>query len=324
MTQQSLALNIAIASYGHTAALLNSEVPIKGVTPNFLNINPIIAAFRRMVRNVEFDVCEMAPATYMIARSMGAPFKALPIFIMRRFHHSGLVVHPDGPIKKPKDLEGKKVGVRAYSVSTGIWTRGILQNHFDVDINQVTWMVDDEEHVQELILPPNVKHVKEGQSLVSMMQNGELQAAFSGPAGIGRAGAPKDGWDSKGHEEIAYQELFSNHEEVERQWYEETQIYPTHGLIVVKDSLMKDHPWLAQSLMDAFESSKNLYTQKILSGQCVTDVDQNYLKLSKIVGDPLPYGTQANLPAIKALMQYCYQQRLLPKLYDLEEMFVPL
>ena len=324
MTQNSLPLNIAIAPYGHTAALLNGDVPLEGIQANFLNINPIIAAFRRMVRGVEFDVCEMAPATYMIARSMGAPFKALPVFIMRRFHHSGFVVHPGGAIRSPKDIEGKKVGVRAYSVSTGIWTRGILQNHYDVDIDQVTWMVDDEEHVQELVLPPNVQHVPEGKSLVSMMQTGELQAAFSGPAGIGRAGAPKDGWDSKSIEEVPYQELFAHHEEVERQWYQDTKIYPTHGLIVVKDTLMRDHPWLAQSLMNGFEASKNLYTRKILTGHCDTDVDKNYLKLSKIVGDPLPYGAQANLPAIEALMKYCHQQRLLPKLYDLEEMFVPL
>ena len=119
MTQNSLPLNIAIAPYGHTAALLNGDVPLEGIQANFLNINPIIAAFRRMVRGVEFDVCEMAPATYMIARSMGAPFKALPVFIMRRFHHSGFVVHPGGAIRSPKDIEGKKVGVRAYSVSTG-------------------------------------------------------------------------------------------------------------------------------------------------------------------------------------------------------------
>jgi 4,5-dihydroxyphthalate decarboxylase len=76
--------------------------------------------------------------------------------------------------------------------------------------------------------------------------------------------------------------------------------------------------------MDGFETSKNIYTKRILSGECETDVDKNYVKLSKIVGDPLPYGVKANLPAIEALMKYCYQQKLLPKQYDLEEMFVPL
>ncbi len=106
-------LKIAVADYGHTKALKSGQVPIKGVDADFVQVVPIIAAFRRMVRDVEFDVCEMAPTTYMIARTRGAPYTALPIFLMRRLHHGGFVVRPDAKIRKPKDLEGKSVGVRA-------------------------------------------------------------------------------------------------------------------------------------------------------------------------------------------------------------------
>ena len=115
-------LKIAVATSGHTAAVKDGTIPIEGVEPNFVEVVPIIAAFRRMVRDVEFDVCEMAPTTYLIARARGAPYIALPIFVMRRFHHGGFVVRPDANIKVPKDLEGKQVGVRAYSVTTGVWT----------------------------------------------------------------------------------------------------------------------------------------------------------------------------------------------------------
>ena len=94
---------------------------------------PIIGAFRRMVRDVEFDVCEMAPTTYMIARALGAPLHRAADLLMRRFHHGGFVVRPDAGIKVPKDLEGKKVGVRAYSVTTGVWTRGIFINEYGLD-----------------------------------------------------------------------------------------------------------------------------------------------------------------------------------------------
>ena len=100
-------LDIAIASYPHTAPLLNGEVRIKGVAPNFIRVVPQIAAYRRMVRQVEFDVCEIAPTTYLIARAYGAPFVALPIFVTRRFHHSGLLVRADAGISHPKDLEGR-------------------------------------------------------------------------------------------------------------------------------------------------------------------------------------------------------------------------
>ena len=123
-------LTFAIADHPHTAAVRNGSIPIEGVEPEFITVKPQIAAFRRMVRQVEFDVCELAPTTYLIARAYGAPFVALPIFVQRRFHHAGLLVNPNAGIKVPKDLEGQKVGVRAYSVTTGVWTRGILMDEF--------------------------------------------------------------------------------------------------------------------------------------------------------------------------------------------------
>ena len=173
-------LKIAVATSGHTAAVKDGTVPIEGVEANFVEVVPIIAAFRRMVRDIEFDVCEMAPTTYLIARARGARYIALPIFVMRRFHHGGFVVRPDSGIAKPKDLEGKKVGVRAYSVTTGVWTRGIFMNEYDMDSSKVNWVVDDEEHVTQMKLPPNVSHAPEGKSLAGMMASGELQAGFTG------------------------------------------------------------------------------------------------------------------------------------------------
>ena len=145
----------------------------------FITVHPQIGAFRRMVRDVEFDVCELAPTTYIIARAYGAPFVALPIFVVRRFHHSGLLVRPDAGIKTPKDLEGKKVGVRAYSVTTGAWTRQVLIDEFGLDSSKVTWVVDDEEHVTQLKLPPNVIHAPAGTSLAEMMANGRAGRGLS-------------------------------------------------------------------------------------------------------------------------------------------------
>ena len=318
-----LPLKIAIATYGHTAALKDGRVPIDRAKADFVEVSPIIAAFRRMVREVEFDVCEMAPATYMIARSFGAPFKALPVFIMRRFHHGGFVYREDGGIRRPKDLEVKKAGVRAYSVSTGIWTRGILQNDYGVDVSKVTWVVDDEEHVRELKLPPNVVHAPAGKSLVSMMAAGELQGAHTGPAGIGRAGAPTGNWEAgAAAKPQSYPELFPDAPRLEAEWYRKTGIYPTHGLIVVKDRLLTDHPWVAHALFDAFRQAKEIYLERLKAGKVENDTDRNYRELSAIVGDPLPYGVKENLLAIETLIEYCYQQGLLPKHYAVGEMFV--
>ena len=324
MSQQAaLPLKIALATYGHTAALKEGGVAIQGVTPDFIEVKPIIAAFRRMVRDVEFDVCEMAPATYMIARAAGAPFKALPVFIFRRFHHAGLVCRDDAGISKPKDLEGKKVGVRAYSVTTGIWTRGILANEYGLDTSKVTWVVDDEEHVTSLRLPPNVVHAPPGRSLVDMMAAGELQAAFTDNAGIGRAGAPKEGWQASGQSRATtYRELFEDASRLEQEWFQRTGIYPVHGLIVVKDKLLADHPWLAKSLFEAFSDSKQRYLQRLKAGDSVSDKDDHYRRMAVIAGDPLPYGVKANLPAIEALITYSFQQGLLAQRFPVDAMFV--
>ena len=163
--------------------------------PTSIEVVPIIGAFRRMVRDLEFDVCEMAPTTYMIARALGAPFIALPIFVMRRFHHGGFVVRPDAGIKAPKDLEGKKVGVRAYSVTTGVWTRGIFINEYGLDSSKVTWVVDDEEHVTSSSCRRTWCTRRRASRWPSMMASGEIQAGFTGPAGVGRAGPPIGAWE---------------------------------------------------------------------------------------------------------------------------------
>jgi 4,5-dihydroxyphthalate decarboxylase len=318
-----LKLNIAIADYGHTRSLKSGEVPIKGVEANFVEVKPIIGAFRRMVREVEFDVCEMAPTTYMIARALGAPFVALPIVVMRRFHHGGFVVRPDSGIKVPKDLEGKKVGVRAYSVTTGVWTRGIFINEYGLDSSKVTWVVDDEEHVTTLKLPPNVVHAPEGKSLASMMANGELQAAFSGPAGIGRAGPPTGAWETGGQATTeVYPELIPDVAKTEADWFRRTGIYPIHGLIVVRTEVLWKAPWVARALYDAFVEAKKPYIAHLNGKEGDSADDRKYRGLMPIVGDPLPYGMQANLPSIEAMLTYGLQQKLIPKRMSLEEAFV--
>jgi 4,5-dihydroxyphthalate decarboxylase len=324
MTQQPR-LKIAIATYGHTKAIKSGAVAIAGVEPELVEVAPIIGAFRRMVRDLEFDVCEMAPTTYMIARALGAPFIALPIFLMRRFHHGGFVVRPDSGIKEPKDLEGNKVGVRAYSVTTGVWTRGIFVNEYGLDSSKVTWVVDDEEHVSTLKLPPNVVHAPHGKSLQSMMKTGEIQAGFTGPAGVGRAGPPISGWDKASEAAAAadtYPELIANVEQVEADWFRRSGIYPIHGLIVVKDEHIKRHPWLSRALTDAFVAAKRPYLAQLERGHGDSPEDKRYRSFLSLMSDPLPYGMAANRASIEALVTYSLQQKLIPSRPQLDQVFV--
>jgi 4,5-dihydroxyphthalate decarboxylase len=313
-------LSIAVSNQPHTAAIRDGSIPIEGVDAEIITVEPQIAAFRRMVRQVEFDVCELAPTTYIIARAYGAPFVALPIFVLRRFHHSGLLVRPEAGIRTPKDLEGHKVGVRAYSVTTGVWTRAVLIDEYGLDSSKVNWIVDDEEHVTQLKLPANVTHAAPGRSLADMMADGELVAGFHGNAGVGRSGSPTDGWKTV---EAHYPDLFPNAEELEADWFRRAGIYPMHGTIVVKDSVLAEHPWVAKSLFNAFSQAKDAWLQRLDSGEAKTASDQKYAKLRHVVGhDPLPYGIEANRRTIEALADTAFKQQLTPTRMPIERLFV--
>lgn len=316
-------LSMAVATYGCTAAVKSGEIPVDGVTINQIEVSPIIAAFRRMVRDLAFDICELAPTTYVIAKAAGVPITALPIFLSRRFHHSGFQVREDAGIATPKDLEGKKVGVRAYSVTTGVWTRGVLMNEYGVDNDKIQWIVDDEEHVTSLKLPPNVTHAPEGKSLAAMMASGEIQAGFASRAGIGRTGAPTAGWEAANKDTPVYRELFDSALELEAAWYRRTGIYPVHGCIVVRNDVLGRYPFLAGSLFDAFEQSKRQWLEKLHGGAPdVLDRDK-YADIMPFVGDdPLPNGLEANRATIEALVTYAFQQKLIPRRLPIEELFV--
>jgi 4,5-dihydroxyphthalate decarboxylase len=318
---KGIRLRIAIAEYPHTVAIREGSIPIAGVDPEFVTVQPQIAAFRRMVRQLEFDICELAPTTYFIARAYGAPIIALPVFVWRRFHHGGLLVRPDAGIKDPKDLEGKKVGVRAYSVTTGVWTRGILIDEFSLDASKVTWVVDDEEHVTQLPLPRNVVHTADGRSLADMMATGELAAGFEGNAGIGRHGSPTGGWKTV---EAHYPDLFPNAAELAAEWYKRTGIYPMHGTIAIKEPVLAEYPWVAQSVFDAFSMAKKQWLARLdADGSSHAPDTKKYLALRQVVGhDPLPYGVATNLATIRALEETAFKQGLTPRRMSVDELFV--
>jgi 4,5-dihydroxyphthalate decarboxylase len=159
--------------------LKDGTVKPRGFELEFEDVPVIINAFRRMVRGLEFDVSEMAITTYICARAHGKRFTALPIFPMRAFHHGAIVCNTKAGIERPKDLEGKKVGVnRGYTVTTGLWARSILQDEYGVDLNRITWVLSGDEHVAEYQPPSNVIPVEQGKTLEDLVLSGEVPAAI--------------------------------------------------------------------------------------------------------------------------------------------------
>jgi len=300
-------LKTAIATYPHTKALKDGTVAVPGLQLEHVEVTPIVGAFRRMVRTLEFDVSEMSMTTYLTARAYDKAFTALPVFIMRQFHHAPIVYNVKSGVASPKDLEGKRVGVRAYTVTTGVWARGVLATEYGVDLDKVTWVVVDEEHVEEYqkVYPPNVRY-QAGANLGAMVAKGELAAAI----GVGSVDSP----DVK--------PLIPDAREAEAAWYRKTGIYPINHTVVVKDALLRADPTLAPRLFNAFREAKAVFLQQLRSGAELPADAQALAQRRAVVGDdPLPYGLARNRPALEAIVRFACDQKILPRPVKPEEMF---
>jgi len=298
-------LKTAIATYPHTKGLKDGTVSVPGVQFEHVEVSPITGAFRRMCRTLDFDLCEMAITTYLTAKAYDKPFTAIPVFVMRQFHHTPIVYNVKSGVQSPKDLEGEKVGVRAYTVTTGVWTRGILATEHGVDLGKITWVVVDEEHVQEYRKPANVME-RPGANLAELLIRGELAAAI----GAGKVESPD------------VRPLIANAAEAEATWYGKTGIYPINHTVVVKDALLQADPALAPRLFAAFEAAKGQLLKQLGSGAELAGDAQTLAKRRSIVGDdPLPNGVARNRKALEAIIQFAHDQKILPRIVKPEEMF---
>jgi 4,5-dihydroxyphthalate decarboxylase len=288
----------------------------------FVACDPIIRAYREMVRDLAYDIAELAPTTYLLARAAGVPIVAIPVFTKRQFHHGAVRCHPSSNIHTPQDLVGRKVGVRAYSVTTGAWVRGLLADDFGVDCDQIQWVTDDEEHIP-FPAPPNVSAAPEGSSLVELLASGQIDASLTGNAGIGRRGAPRRGWrDAAATPAAAANEpylLVPEPEPLERDWYARTGIYPIHAVITMRSDLLKKHPDLPTELYRAFVEAKQLgngdrdaLIAELAAGSAIPDDE-----------DPIPYGIEPNRRSLEALVRYTTTQHLATSLVPIESLFAP-
>ena len=174
------ALSIAIGSYPHTAALKSGEVAPELFELDFKEISPVNRAFAPMARERRFDVSEMAIATVLQAIAFGVEIALLPVVMASRFQEAALFCRADSELSGPGDLKGKRVGVRAYSQTTGLWLRGILKESFGVAPTDIQWTTFEGAHVAAYADPPFVTRAEAGKDLLNMLREGELDAAIVG------------------------------------------------------------------------------------------------------------------------------------------------
>jgi 4,5-dihydroxyphthalate decarboxylase len=303
-------LRTVTRTQGNNAALKDGTVTPRGFAFDFEEVPVLVQAFRRMVRGLEFDVSELAMTTYLCARSHGKRLTALPIFLVRGFHHGAIVANAAAGIPEPRDLEGRTVGVnRGYTVTTGVWARGILAREHGVDLDRVTWLRSGDEHVAEYRPPENVVDAEPGADLGAMLAAGEL-AAMIGVA-----------TDEPGLEPLIPDAAEAGFEALRRRGH-----YPINHLVVVRDELLEAHPEVAVAVFDAFAESKRLYVERLRAGAIAdpSPADRMHARVLEITGrDPLPYGIEPNRAVIEELIDHAVSQHILDRRPDVDSLFAP-
>jgi 4,5-dihydroxyphthalate decarboxylase len=304
----AVALRTVTRTQGNNRALKAGDVAPRSVDLDFVEVPVLVQGFRRMVRDLEFDVCEMAITTYLCAKEHGVAFTALPVFLVRGFHHGAITHNTRLGLSSPRDLEGRQVGVnRGYTVTTGVWARGILEREYGVDLDRVTWVLSGDEHVAAYRPPANVVPMPAGGDLGELLAAGELAAAIG-------VDATSDG----------FAPLIASAEEAGYAALERDGHYPINHLVVVRDELLAEHPALAEDLFDAFTESKNRYVDDLRAGAIaeLTAVDRMHQRVMDITGrDPLPYGLEPNRAVLEELVGHAMRQHILTERPDIDAVF---
>lgn len=285
---EPLKLKALLGDYPNTAALLRGEIKSPRVTLDFADVKVPNHAFKRVVRDLEFDVAELAIATYLTAKAHGKPLVLLPAVVRGKFQHESIVCRADTPLK-PRDLEGRRVGIRSHSVTTVTWVRGILQNEYGVDLGRIKWVTFEDAHVAEVKDPPGYERAAAGKSTLDMLLAGELDAAVLTGASL---------------KDPRVRSVIDDPDAAAQQWYAQRGAVPINHMVVIKAATLDAHPWLAEEVFGLLKQARKAAP-------------------AKAGPDPYPFGVEACRKSLELVIRYCAQQGLIPKEYSVDELFDP-
>ena len=320
-----LRLSFACALYDRMQPLYTGEVQPAGIELNFIPIEEPRPIFDRMSGGQEFDVAEYSSSEFVQRfANKQCPFVAIPIFPSRAFRHGFIAINKKSGISKPKDLEGKRVGVPLYTMTAAIFIRGLLQHEFGVDFEKIHWVQGAVNHpgshgkptVLPLLKPMPIEIDPSGRSLSDLIGARVVDATLgtSLPESI------------RTNPDIT--RLFPNYVEMEREYYKRTGIYPIMHLVAIKKDIYERYPFVATSLYDAFIESKkialkhmfNLRALRYMTPFLMRDIDEIYEIFN---GDPWPYGVEKNRKTLEALVTYLVDQHLIAAPVKVDDLFVP-
>jgi 4,5-dihydroxyphthalate decarboxylase len=282
-------LSACFGTYPHTQPLKNGQIKSDRVTLRFTEVDPINKAFRMMVREQRFDVSEMAIVSYLQAKAYGKPLMLLPATMMGRFQQGALLHNAERGTLRPEDLAGRRVGVRAFSQTTGVWIRGILWKDYGLDLSRVNWVTFEDAHLAEFHDPPGVERAAAGKDMTSMLLEGELDAAIYG--GV----MPTD---------LRLKSVIPDPEVAAREWYKKHGTVPVNHMVVFKADLSKSNPGVVGEVF-----------RMLLDGKKAAGLP----KPGAI--DTIPFGFDAVKPPLDLMSSYAFEMKLIPRRYSVEELF---
>jgi 4,5-dihydroxyphthalate decarboxylase len=283
----ALTLRTNLADYAVTKAMKDGRVQSDLVTLDYCGPAPAHNGFKAMVRENKFDAGELAIVTYLQAKAFGKPYVLLPAPISGRFQHHCAGFNIDFGRLDPKDIEGKKVGVRTYAQTTGLWIRGVLRHEYGVDLDKVTWMTLGDGHLAEYQDPENCIRLPAGSDIPQMMLDGELDAALLGED------MPKDS---------RVRTLVPDAYNAARAWYERAGFVPINHMFVVHEDVSKQHP----------EVVREIY-RMIAESRALTEG-----------GMPAvfpPLGLEANRKGLQTAIDWAFDQKIIPHKLTVDELF---
>ena len=235
----TMRLRTLLGNYPGTAALKDGSIKSDLVTLDFVEYSPANKGFKPMVREQAFDVSEMAIVTYLMAKSLGKPMVLLPHVVVARFQHAyALYNAKQGPLK-PADLNGKRIGIRSFTTTTGAWLRGILANDYGVDLGSIDWVTFEDAHVAEF--KDTTKRAPPGKEIIQMLMDGELDAALGEKV-------ERDGLKS----------LFPDVAGEEKSWFAKHETMPINHMVVVSEALSAEHPDVVREVFRMLRESATL------------------------------------------------------------------
>ena len=324
----SLDLTISCGTRDLNEALLTGEVEPEGINATVIPEYPP-RRHRRFFQRGDFDVCEVSLASYFSSRSEPEEysFTALPVFPAKRFRHAFFFKHKDAGIEEPADLAGKKVGCQSWQTTANVWVRGIMQEHYGLDLEDVQWYRRKKDDVP-ISIPDRfdiqtIPGEQEGEAIVEpndfrdMFFSGELAAAMDPAASFFQDVVESD------NAELMFDDTLRE----EREYYRKTGIHPIMHTVAVRDEILEEHPWVALNLFDAYCESRDRCLERYRSASTNTAITWAHLHMveqNEILGeDAWEYGlTDRTIPELKKFREYALDQGLIPEKYDIEDLFV--